>query len=81
MPQFGEASVKELAEPFDMTLPAVTKHRKVLQCGVGHAGAEGAVVALLVHARPLREVSDWVEAYRQFWDEKLRDNNVLINEF
>lgn len=66
----GEATVKELAEPFDMTLPAVTKHLKVLQrAGLITQGRQAQWRPCRLNATPLREVADWVEHYRQFWDE------------
>jgi DNA-binding transcriptional ArsR family regulator len=66
----GEATVKELAEPFDMTLPAVTKHLKVLErAGLVTRGRRAQWRPCRLDARPLREVSDWVGHYRQFWDE------------
>jgi DNA-binding transcriptional ArsR family regulator len=66
----GEASVKELAEPFEMTLPAVTKHLKVLQrAGLITQGRRAQWRPCRLDAKPLREVADWVEQYRRFWDE------------
>jgi DNA-binding transcriptional ArsR family regulator len=66
----GEASVKELAEPFAMTPPAVTKHLKVLQrAGLITQGRKAQWRPCRLEAKPLREVADWVEKYRQFWDE------------
>jgi DNA-binding transcriptional ArsR family regulator len=66
----GEASVKELAEPFDMTLPAVTKHLKVLQrAGLITQGRRAQWRPCRLEGKPLREVADWLEQYRRFWDE------------
>src|SRR5881397_1656049 len=77
----GEASVKELAEPFDMTLPAVTKHLKVLRrAGLITQGRRAQWRPCRLDAKPLREVADWVERYRRFWDEsfdRLDDLNEL----
>src|SRR5580692_2251065 len=68
----GEASVKELAEPFAMTLPAVTKHLKVLQrAGLITQGRRAQWRPCRLDAQPLREIADWVEPYRRFWDESL----------
>jgi DNA-binding transcriptional ArsR family regulator len=65
----GEASVKELAEPFEMTLPAVSKHLKVLErAGLISRGREAQSRPCRLEAGPLREVSDWVEQYRRFWE-------------
>ncbi len=66
----GEASVKELAEPFDMTLPAVTKHLKVLQrAGLITQGRRAQWRPCRLEAGPLREVADFIEEYRKFWEE------------
>src|SRR5215475_3300678 len=66
----GEASVKELAEPFAITLPAVTKHLKVLQrAGLISQGRKAQWRPCRLEARPLREAADWIEHYRRFWDE------------
>jgi DNA-binding transcriptional ArsR family regulator len=64
----GEASVMELAEPFEMSLPAVSKHLKVLE-GVGliERGREAQWRPCRLAADPLKEVADWVEGYRRFW--------------
>ena len=65
----GEASVTELAEPFDMTLPAVSKHLKVLeQAGLIVRGREAQWRPCRLEADPLKEVADWVEGYRRFWE-------------
>lgn len=68
----GETSVTELARPFDMSLPAVTKHLKVLErAGLISRGKQAQWRPCRLEATPLREVADWVEAYRRFWDERL----------
>ena len=68
----GERSVTELARPFDMSLPAVTKHLKVLQnAGLISQGRRAQWRPCKLEAAPLREVSDWVGQYRKHWDEKL----------
>lgn len=68
----GEATVKELAEPFNISLPAVTKHLKVLQrAGLITQSREAQWRPCRLEAAPLREVNDWLERYRQFWDESL----------
>jgi len=68
----GEASVGELAAPFDMSLPAVTKHLKVLQrAGLISRGREAQWRPCRLEARPMREVSQWIEAYRRHWDQRL----------
>src|SRR5206468_2422633 len=77
----GEASVTELAEPFAMTLPAVTKHLKVLQrAGLITQGRKAQWRPCRLEAQPLREVSDWVEQYRRFWDESFDRLDVYLKE-
>src|SRR5690606_22019021 len=66
----GEATVLELAEPFAMTLPAVSKHLKVLErAGLIARRREAQRRPCRLEAAPLRAVADWVEVYRRFWDE------------
>lgn len=68
----GETSVKELAEPFEMSLPAVTKHLKVLQrAGLISQGRQAQWRPCRLEAAPLRGVADWVAQYRQFWEARL----------
>lgn len=65
----GEATVTELAEPFAMSMPAVSKHLKVLErAGLITRGREAQWRPCRLEAAPLREVADWVERYRRFWD-------------
>jgi DNA-binding transcriptional ArsR family regulator len=66
----GEASVTELAKPFEMTLPAITKHLKVLErAGLIERGREAQWRPCRLRAEPLKEIGDWVEHYRRFWEE------------
>ena len=66
----GGASVTELAEPFAMTLPAVSKHLKVLQrAGLIERGRERQWRPARLRAEPLKDVAEWVEGYRRFWEE------------
>lgn len=68
----GEASVKELAAPFRMSLPAISKHLKVLErAGLISRGQEAQWRPRRLEAAPLKEVSDWVEVYRRLWEERL----------
>ena len=68
----GETSVKELAEPFEMSLPAVTKHLKVLaRAGLISQGRQAQWRPCKLEAAPLKEVADWVEQYRQMWEQRL----------
>jgi DNA-binding transcriptional ArsR family regulator len=66
----GEASVTELAAPFDMSLPAVSKHLKVLErAGLIARGRERQWRPARLEAGPLKDVADWAQAYRRFWEE------------
>jgi DNA-binding transcriptional ArsR family regulator len=68
----GHASVTELAEPFEMSLPAVSKHLKVLErAGLISRGREAQWRPCRLTANPLKDVSDWVEHYRRFWTQSL----------
>jgi DNA-binding transcriptional ArsR family regulator len=68
----GECSVSELAEPFDISLPAVTKHLKVLErAGLITRGREAQWRPCRLEARPLRDASRWIDRYRRFWEERL----------
>jgi DNA-binding transcriptional ArsR family regulator len=66
----GEASVTELAAPFDMSLPAVSKHLKVLErAGLIARSRERQWRPARLEAGPLKEVAEWTQAYRRFWEE------------
>ena len=68
--QSGEVSVTELAEPFSMSLPAVSKHLKVLErAGLIARGREAQWRPCRLEASPLKHVADWVAHYRRFFDE------------
>ena len=65
----GEASVNELAEPFDLTLPAISKHIKVLEhAGLIVRGRHAQFRPCAINATPLEEVSSWAEQYRSVWE-------------
>ena len=65
----GEASVKDLAEPFKISPPAVTKHLKVLQrAGLITQGRQAQWRPCRLEAAPLKDVAEWAEGYRRFWD-------------
>src|SRR5881409_3715676 len=67
----GESSVLKLAEPFDISLPAVSKHLKVLErAGLIERGREAQWRPCRLQARPLEEAADWVERYRSLWEER-----------
>jgi DNA-binding transcriptional ArsR family regulator len=66
----GETSVTELAEPFEMSLPAVSKHLKVLEhAGLIVRGREAQWRPCRIEPRALKEVDDWLERYRRFWEQ------------
>src|SRR3954466_12447206 len=66
----GQRSVNELAKPFDMTLPGISKHLKVLErAGLITRGRRAQWRPCRLAAKPLKDVSDWVEHYRRFWEE------------
>ena len=68
----GEATVSELAEPFDMSLPAVSKHLKVLErAGLIARGREAQWRPCKLEAGPLKDATDWLEHYRVFWEQSL----------
>jgi DNA-binding transcriptional ArsR family regulator len=68
----GEASVTELAEPFKMSMPAISKHLKVLErAGLIARGREAQRRPCRLNPQPLRHVSDWVEQYRELWGRRL----------
>jgi len=77
----GEASVTELAEPFAMTLPAVSKHLKVLErAGLVARDRDRQWRPARLQAAPLREVADWMERYREFWEESYDRLDEYLNE-
>jgi DNA-binding transcriptional ArsR family regulator len=66
----GETSVTELAEPFDISLPAISKHLKVLErAGLIARGREAQRRPCRIEPIALKDVDDWLERYRRFWDE------------
>ena len=65
----GEATVTELAEPFEMSLPAVSKHLRVLErAGLLMQEKDGRIRRCHLVAQPLQAAADWIEQYRQFWE-------------
>jgi DNA-binding transcriptional ArsR family regulator len=68
----GDATVQELAEPYEMSLAAVSKHLKVLEtAGLISCGREAQWRPRHLEADPLRDVFEWLESYRRFWDRSL----------
>lgn len=66
----GETSVSELAKPFQMTMPAISKHLKVLEkAGLIERGKTAQWRPSRINAEPLKEVADWLDHYRKFWDQ------------
>ena len=77
----GQASVTELAEPFEMSLPAISKHLKVLErAGLITRGREAQWRPCRLTASPLKDVADWVEHYRRFWTENLDRLDIYLRE-
>ena|SRR5436190_5430078 len=77
----GQASVTELAEPFDMTMPAVSKHLKVLEkAGLVTRGRDAQWRPCRLEAGPLKDVDDWVERYRRFWEQRLDRLDAYLKE-
>jgi DNA-binding transcriptional ArsR family regulator len=65
----GDATVTELAEPFSISLPAISRHLKVLEhAGLISRSRSGQWLSSTLDAAPLKEATDWMERYRQFWD-------------
>src|SRR5580698_6298762 len=79
--QSGEVSVTELAEPFSMSLPAVSKHLKVLErAGLIVRGREAQWRPCRLEANPLKDVADWVEHYRGFWEQSFDRLDAYLRE-
>ncbi|GAC1508226.1 MAG: metalloregulator ArsR/SmtB family transcription factor [Candidatus Dormibacteraceae bacterium] len=77
----GQASVTELAEPFQMTMPAVSKHLKVLErAGLIARGREAQWRPCRLEGEPLRDVAEWMEPYRRFWDESFHQLDDYLQE-
>jgi DNA-binding transcriptional ArsR family regulator len=77
----GECSVTELAEPFEMSMPAISKHLKVLEkAGLIARGRDAQRRPCRLDAAPLQEAADWIEHYRRFWDESLDRLDTYLRE-
>src|SRR5262249_34530047 len=77
----GEVSVTELARPFDMSLPAVSKHLKVLElAGLVTRGRDAQWRPCRLDARRLKEVADWIEPYRQLWEARFNRLETYLQE-
>jgi DNA-binding transcriptional ArsR family regulator len=77
----GEASVRELAEPFAMSQPAISKHLKVLErAGLISHGRDAQRRPRKLEAKPLAEANEWIERYRQFWEQTYGRLDDLLEE-
>jgi DNA-binding transcriptional ArsR family regulator len=77
----GETSVTELAQPFEMSLPAVSKHLKVLErAGLIARGREAQWRPCRIEPRALKDVDAWLERYRRFWDQSLDRLDAYLRE-
>jgi DNA-binding transcriptional ArsR family regulator len=77
----GEATVTELAEPFDMSLPGISKHLKVLEkAGLIERGREAQWRPCRLQAEPLRQVESWVEQYRAHWEARFDRLDAYLRE-
>jgi DNA-binding transcriptional ArsR family regulator len=77
----GEASVTELAEPFAMSQPAISKHLKVLErAGLISRGRDAQRRPRRLEARPLAEVNEWLERYRRFWEASFQRLDAVLDD-
>lgn len=77
----GESSVSELASPFEISLPAVSKHLKVLErAGLIERGREAQWRPCRLQAAPLKQVDEWVETYRRHWEERFDRLDQYLRE-
>jgi DNA-binding transcriptional ArsR family regulator len=77
----GEASVTELAEPFAMSQPAISKHLKVLErAGLVSRGRDAQRRPRRLEARPLAVATEWLERYRRFWEGNFQRLDAVLNE-
>ncbi len=77
----GEATVTELAAPFEMSQPAISKHLKVLErAGLVTRGRDAQRRPVRLEAAPLKVATDWPETYRQFWERRYQNLDALLEE-
>ena len=77
----GDASVTELAEPFAMTQPAISKHLKVLErAGLVSRGRDAQRRPRRLEARPLSEANEWLETYRKFWEARFQRLDSVLDD-
>ena len=77
----GQASVTELAEPFEMSMPAISKHLKVLErAGLIARGREAQWRPCRLEAAPLKDVAEWVTRYQRFWEQRFDNLDAYLRE-
>jgi len=77
----GQATVNELAQPFALSLPAISKHLKVLErAGLIRRGRDAQRRPRRLEAKPLAEADDWLQQYREFWQHSFQQLDVLLEE-
>ena len=77
----GEATVNELAAPFELSQPAISKHLKVLEkAGLISRGRDAQRRPCRIEARPLAEANEWLEAYRKLWEANFERLDALLDE-
>lgn len=77
--QSGDATVSELAEPFSISQPAVSKHLKILErAGLVSRSSAGTSRPVRIEAGPMREAADWLEKYREFWEKSYQRLDALL---
>jgi DNA-binding transcriptional ArsR family regulator len=77
----GEASVTELAEPFAMSQPAISKHLKVLEkAGLVSRGRDAQKRPCRLEAKPLGQATEWLESYRKYWEARFEKLDQLLEE-
>ena len=77
----GQASVTELAEPFEMSQPGISKHLKVLEhAGLISRGRDAQRRPCRLEAQPMAEATDWLERYREFWEASYQRLDALLGE-
>ena len=77
----GEATVNELAQPFNLTLPAISKHIKLLErAGLIIQGQKAQFRPCTIDVTPLQEISEWTEQYRHIWEERFDRMDAYINQ-
>jgi DNA-binding transcriptional ArsR family regulator len=77
----GEASVLELAQPFSMTQPAISKHLRVLErAGLVSRAKDAQRRPRKLEAKPLAEATEWLEGYRKFWEGRFKKLDALLDE-